>query len=374
MARFFHLLERRPIVSFVVLLVLLSGIIVLATKLRAPSTVSQDAEKQPRSVPIFIVDEDTPSLSLPAEVKKTGIISVIALTPGVVERILVTPGQKVSARQTLITLSNDNGAQAAALRAQIAQENLRLTEKNYSTNKKLAELTAEIADDDATTDAKEELARKNLSLAKRTLESDRTINHLSTQAAVAELKTLTPSSPVSGTLQHVAVQVGDYVVPGTIIATLTTAKTSAVLELELPQSIALLVNENGKHTLSNYDLTTGLIPRFFATQENASGLFVLEFLLPEVATEEFAHHSFVRLNIALNKTKGDGTLIPLDALFQAHGQNTVHIIDTENKVHSLEVAVEEVVGSYAIVHHLAPGTRIITDRLVVVGELVTSNR
>lgn len=374
MRRFLQLLEQNPIKSFIILVCALGAIIILANSLRAPETLLEKTALEPRSVNVFVVGTDTPTTTLPAEVRKSGVITVIALTSGVIQRIHAVPGQKVTAYQALVTLTNDNGTGAAALRAAIARENQRLTEKNYATEKSAALLQEKVSKDQSESDAAKNLAEKNLILAKRGLASGMVLSDLGARAAESEWQMLRPTSPVTGTLEHLAVRVGEYVTPGTVIATVIAAgEQPTLLEGALPQSLAVLVNPEGEHSVSLFDTTLTITPRYFAAHENSAGMYTFDFRIPSEKSSLFAESTYVPISVSLLKQKGDGVLIPIDALFQSHGKNSVHFLDQDNLVKSQEVDIEEVIGGYALVHHLESGIKIVTDRLVVEGEVVVSN-
>lgn len=370
MRRIFALLERRPIVSFTVLLALLAGTIVAASKLRAPEVQPALPVREPRVVSLFTVGTDAPRLPLPAQVKKEGIVNVVNLVPGIVTGIHARVGQNVAAFQTIVSLDNDNGAGSAALRARIATESRILAEKNFSAQKKALNLEAKRDDDAATSDAEEDLAQKRALIGKRSLTSARAMSRLSEELAGSEVQILRPGSPVAGRLAHLGVHIGDFVPAGTVIATVNMPHQSASLEVKIPFTTALALDAEGKFDIQIGEETWALTPRSLSASEDKDGLFTLVLDLPQELSGRVADETFVSINAPLTPHQGALTLLPIDALYQENTESSVHLLDAAQHIVSVPVTVGPVFGSFAAVSGIDPGAVIVTDRSGKIGETV----
>ncbi|MEP7162784.1 MAG: biotin/lipoyl-binding protein [Candidatus Moraniibacteriota bacterium] len=368
--RTWNSMSHRPVTSFVVILLLLFGIIFLSNKLRAPKDEGAPQTPAERSVSLFTIGTDSPLLPTQGEVKDSGIIDVVAITPGIVKRLLVIPGQRVTSGQTLLELTSDYGANAGALRTQIASENQSLTEETKSLQKKLLELQARIAKDQTTSSREKKAATTNLKIEKKRLNASVTVSELSTALSAAENASLRPRAIVSGTVTSLPVSLGDFVNAGTVLATLSTGDEMALIEVKLPASIALLFDPNGKSILRVDNQDYPIIPRFFSPNEDSAGLVTLQFTTPLEIQKGLIDHSFVTLEVALGSTIEESALVPLDALFRDKEGGSVLVLDENNTALLKRVTLEKIIGNFALIRGVNSGDRLIIDRLTAAGEHV----
>ncbi|MFZ3031483.1 MAG: efflux RND transporter periplasmic adaptor subunit, partial [Candidatus Moraniibacteriota bacterium] len=133
-------MERYPATSFFVLLVLLFGVIALGNFLRMPETLSDTAAPEAKETAFFDTAADTAFVTVPAKVKKESIIHIVALTPGIVSNILVSPGRPVASGQTLMTLTNDYQSGSSEVAKALARESAALTTTLAKIDKRITEL------------------------------------------------------------------------------------------------------------------------------------------------------------------------------------------------------------------------------------------
>lgn len=143
--RLLRLIDRFPLVSFFMALGVLFGFIGIAHFLQRTEPTQQGEVVEAKTVDTFTFGE-SPKLTVSARIEKSGVISIYAQTPGIVQKIQVVEGKKVSVGQTLISLStNYQGGNAASLTRQIAQKNFNFSQENFDLQKELINRQKELA-------------------------------------------------------------------------------------------------------------------------------------------------------------------------------------------------------------------------------------
>jgi len=139
-------LKARPITSFAVLLVLLFALIALSNQITKPKPVDQKPEAQTKEVETFNVGQ-TPTVTLNAQIQKSGVVQIVTLAPGIVSKVHVTEGKTVIQGTTLIsTGSNYQGASAASISKQLAQVQYSNAKVTGEIQKELIKKQREIAE------------------------------------------------------------------------------------------------------------------------------------------------------------------------------------------------------------------------------------
>lgn len=131
-----QLVLKRPLTSFFVALILLFGLIVAGNFL-SPKKPEISKPEIVKDVAIYQPGR-TPKVSLQAKIDKSGVIKVVALSPGVVSSVNVTVGQQVKKGDNLINLSsNYSGGNAQGLQFSIASKQNQIIQQTYSLQKDL---------------------------------------------------------------------------------------------------------------------------------------------------------------------------------------------------------------------------------------------
>lgn len=111
--------QRKPLLSFFSMLGILLALIALSSFLSRPEP-QKEAEKQLRTVRTYSIGE-APRMSFQAKIEKSGIVTISALTPGVVSYVSVVEGQEVGVGTNLVGIgSNYSGGNVASLSRQLA--------------------------------------------------------------------------------------------------------------------------------------------------------------------------------------------------------------------------------------------------------------
>lgn len=161
--RFLQVINRRPFASFIVFLLLLLGLVVVGEALRKPAPEPEEEVAPATKVNVFSQDGQ-PMLEFTAKVEKSGVITVVAQSPGIVRSINVTEGKTVGQGASLVSLSSTyQGGTAQSLSRQIAQRNLQFTEETYGIQKDIVSKQRELANKaDIQGDELREINRKSL--------------------------------------------------------------------------------------------------------------------------------------------------------------------------------------------------------------------
>lgn len=137
--------KKKPLTSLFITLVLLLIVIAINSFLRKPEAVTEITETV-KKVSIYSVGQ-TPRVNLSARVEESNVIDIFAQTGGVVQRVLVEPGQKVFAGQQLYSFSTDYyGSSAPSLQRQLAQVQYDNVTETYDTQVALINDQRTVAD------------------------------------------------------------------------------------------------------------------------------------------------------------------------------------------------------------------------------------
>lgn len=143
--RILRFLNRFAFVSFLVFLVMLFGLIVLGNRLR--ETPPPPPEPEVAAVPVSVFKQDEqPTIDLTAQVEKAGVITIVAQSSGIVQKIHVTEGKEIKDGGRIVSLStNYQGGNAQTVSRQIAERNSRFSQETYDIQKELINRQKELA-------------------------------------------------------------------------------------------------------------------------------------------------------------------------------------------------------------------------------------
>lgn len=363
-------IEQFPITSFVILLVLLFGTIVISHVLRTPTPLETEGTLEAKESALFIPKSDTAFVTVPAKIKKETLTNIVALTPGVVSNILVSPGRTVTSGQTLLTLSNDYQGGSTELNKQLALESTRLTEELAKIDKDITALKEkQTKRDSSLSNTEEDIALAELEKDRATRKSALTQSALSLQLSTRSDAVLKPKTFVSGVVTSLRVKRGDLVSAGQILATITSPKGTTTLEVLLDATNARFFSPNTPALLKLGDETIALLPTYFATSENDNGLFSILFALSPELAQKIVNGSYLRIDLPLSST--EGVLIPIDALYQDDRGASVLVLE-DDVATTRVVTLGTLHGSFAeITSGLSSEDKILLSRSVITGDRVT---
>lgn len=182
-------ISKRPFLFLFALLGVLILVIVLVNFLNKP-TPEEEKKEIPKKVNIYQIGE-APKMTLQAQVEKSGVITITALSPGVVQKIYAEPGDIVRKGQTLISTStNYQGGNTAYLQSQIAKKNLETINSTFDAQKDLIAKQKDIAlKTDNNADEIREITKKSLDETSSVIE----LNNQNIETIDSIIKTLEES-------------------------------------------------------------------------------------------------------------------------------------------------------------------------------------
>lgn len=152
-ARLFHtpmaFLQRFPIASFLAVLAIFFGLILLGNALRQPKTEDTAGQQKPVvEVETYEASSDEPAyVTVQAKVEAQRSIKVIAQQAGVVQTISVEEGDEVKKGQKVVSLSSTyDGASAPVLQRQLAQTQYNSTVETYDVQNALIGIQRQLAE------------------------------------------------------------------------------------------------------------------------------------------------------------------------------------------------------------------------------------
>lgn len=112
--------EAKPLVFFYSALAALVLLIILGNIIRKPAPDAKETAKIPQKVEVYSLGE-SPRVTVTGEIEKSGVVKIVALTPGVVSQINYREGAQVSKGAVLMRLaSNYHGGNAMSAQRQLA--------------------------------------------------------------------------------------------------------------------------------------------------------------------------------------------------------------------------------------------------------------
>lgn len=365
-------LGKYPATSFFGLLVLLFGVIALGHFLRTPDETNQNAAVETKETSVFDTREDTAFITVPAKVKKEGVVHIVALVPGVVSNILTSPGRNVVSGQTLITLTNDYQGGSTELGKRLAEESARLTAELAAIDKDIFALEEKkTRHDSSITDTEQDIALGELKKDRATRRSTLEQNALSLQMSTVSDAVLKPKTFASGIVQSITVKRGDLVSAGQVIATIRATRGATTIETFLDPKTARIFDATKEAKLQIGDEVIMLRPTYFAQSENENGLFSVLFTLSQDLENKITNGEFLKIALPLEKDAEALALVPIDAIFQDDKDAWV-LVERDGKAVSVAVTLGNLYGSFAEIRSgLTTGDRIILSRAILSGDDVT---
>lgn len=138
-------IEKRPILSFLVLLLVLFALIAASHFINKPAETVEETAIPAKEVRVYSIGT-TPKITVQAVVEKSGVIKVVSLGAGVVQAINVEVGQEVARGTNLISMSsNYQGGNAFSVQRQLAQAQYKNVLETYDSQKEIIAKQKELA-------------------------------------------------------------------------------------------------------------------------------------------------------------------------------------------------------------------------------------
>ena len=139
-------IENRPLTSFFTALGILLVLIIASNFLNTPKTNGDQTKVEKKQVEIYKIGT-VPKMSAQAQVEKTGVITITALMPGVINEINVYEGLQVGRGANLIWMTNNyQGGNIYSLQRQLAETQYKNVQDTYNLQRDLINKQRDAAD------------------------------------------------------------------------------------------------------------------------------------------------------------------------------------------------------------------------------------
>jgi multidrug efflux pump subunit AcrA (membrane-fusion protein) len=252
----------------------------------------------------------------------------------------------------------------------LAEAERSTTKKNRATEEKILDLNKKISESETTSGRKEDLAKANKKIGMENLDLKRIASELNVDIARAGEQSFAPFAPFSGRIEALFVSPGDFVTPGTPIATVTGNTTHSIVRAEVPSSLALLIDAKGTHTVTlpsgeKFPVTLTYLSK---SAVNVSA-FQATFALPDTQASTLGDAFTLIMTLAL-RTTADAIFIPLSAVEMTR-DHAATLIEQDGRARQISVTPGEVIGNFIeITEGLSTGDRIILDRSIRPGDAI----
>jgi multidrug efflux pump subunit AcrA (membrane-fusion protein) len=216
---------------------------------------------------------------------------------------------------------------------------------------------------------------KQLDLQEKILDLNREISRIQLQIARVVEAMMFPAAPFSGTIQRIFVKVGQQVNPGTELAVLTQDQgNDPVIALAyVSQDIAKRVSRLEPSILHLDGATISSYPTFISEDAIQGFLYGIYFDVPDQYMTGVIEKGFIQVDLPIGyfDTASVIPYIPIDAVYQTKDKSFVYVIK-DGKAEAKQLILGNVYGSYVEVEKgLGDKDRIILNRNVIAGDLVT---
>ncbi len=161
--------EKRPVATFLGLLLMLLGLIIISNVINKPKPEATETSLPTKEVEVYTIGQ-SPKITVQAQVEKSGVIRVVSLGAGVVQSINVEVGQEIGAGTNLISMStNYQGGNAFSVQRQLAGAQYKNAKDTYKTNVELIDKQKELAE------KSDQNADELRSISNQSLESTRSL-------------------------------------------------------------------------------------------------------------------------------------------------------------------------------------------------------
>lgn len=359
---------ERPFTAFLAGAILLLAFFFIRQAM-TPQTIdtASETESAPRQVSVFEVGKDTPIGTIIGTLNREHVSTITATVSGVIDTISVKEGSSVSRGVSLVHIAPS----AATTARMIAEAELSTTKKTRTTEEKILDLNKRISESETTSGRKESLAKANAKIGRENLDLKRIISELNVDIAKSGEQSFAPFAPFSGKVEALLVSRGDFVTPGTPIATIVGTTPRSLIRAEVPSSLALLLSPDGMHTVmlpSGKSIPVTLL--YLSDGAVKAHAFQATFSIPDAEASLLGDAVTLVMTVALRDT-ADSILIPLSAVEISRDTATI-IIERDGIAKQITITPGQTIGNFIeITSGLASGDRIILDRSIRSGDHIT---
>jgi len=359
--------SKRPLLSFVIVLTLLVVLILISNWIQQPSKDINEKPQEVKKVEIYQLNGK--ELNTSAKVVNQGVVTVVAQSGGVVQKVNVRAGQKVGRGQSLVSLStNYQGDNIAALQEKIAQESFLTAHANLWDQQKIQEISQDLSDrqtDKTISNTSDSWNVYNIEKTKDSTDLQADIGARATQLQYDSAETnykvaqvsaslMRPASPFYGTLEKVFVKEGDLIGAGQPIAIIRSSNSDSKVKLtvSLPGSVIQYLDQEQEAQFifdgQSYSATFDFIPGV----PTSGNIYNLDLTVKDkTIAGQLPNQEYLKLTLPL--TTNNQHLIPLNAVYQTQDKSYLYIAkcDESDRCVAIQKEVElgEIVGNLVLV-------------------------
>jgi len=350
--------KKQVLIVLALVLVVGSGIIVFKHSGAKTQSVQASNNRVAVQVQPAKTMESTSALSLKANLAPVEKGIVGSKMSGQVVRILFEDGDMVSQGQALIALDDQdlrNQLQSAEIYLQKLQATLDSSQRSFDRSKALF-------DSGAVSKSTIEDAETALKLARASVDAEQ----VSIQSVNNSLNNSVLRAPISGKVDEKNVSLGQYVSPGTVLATVkNTTSIKAVVQIKQSDLDKVKVGQKATLKLSKDDADTyaGIVKNIDASADSSSRVFDCQIEIDNTAGK-LRSGVFGYIEIA-NEQKKEILAIPLAALAGNEGSYSVFTME-ENVARKHSVSLGEIQNDMVeVITGLKAGENVIVSNLNV---------
>jgi multidrug efflux pump subunit AcrA (membrane-fusion protein) len=218
---------------------------------------------------------------------------------------------------------------------------------------------------------------RQLEIQEKTLDLNKEIGALNLRLAQIQESLMYPAAPFNGTIERIYVKVGQNVTAGTVLATLTGAKNTASLVVQLPRHIAESVSKLEPSTIHIGNEDIDVFPSYVSSEPTDGSLHAILYALPADVGVRLSNDQVILVTVPVGEAKASAAVpfIPLDGVYQTDTESYIYVAENNNNSYyakSHKVTLGEVMGDYVEVRKgIVSGDIVILDRTVIEGDALT---
>lgn len=277
---------------------------------------------------------------------------------------------------TLETLEvNNPGGINDALIAQTKQQRAQISSGVVQLRAGLRNLEYQAASDKPPADLtnlQKDIAIKQLDIQQKALDLGRDVSRIQLQLAGVNAQLMCPASPFVGRVEKIHVRVGQAVLPGTLIATITGTKNTVIATVLVPRTLATAVSQVEMSKLLINGTEQAVTPTYVSQSPTDGQLYTVLYNIPKNVASLVTDGEFLPIvvPVGIGKTNGQIPYIPIDAVYQTEEEAYVNVVSGDKAVNK-RVKLGDVYGRYvAVVSGIGSGDKVIINRNVIAGEKV----
>ncbi len=381
-------IKKRPLATFIIIITMLIGLIIVNNLLTRPKTNKENQVK--KIVKVGVDQTDGQQLKTIAKVNNQGVIEIVAQTGGVVQQILVSEGQKVSKGQSLIQMStNYQGNNLAGLQAELAEKSWLLEHANFWDQDQLNQITRDLTQ----LQTNHSLGMSDNPLTNYNLNQKQTINEIGDkmQDRGLELKLdsseinfkiaqinaslMRPSTPVRGDIEKINVKIGQLVSPGQVVAIVKADKDQTQLKVSLSEQAMTKIDISKMATFELDGQQQVAKISFLPTVPNQGNGYSLNLTPTSDIASQLIHGQYVTFNLPLSQNEQQKILISIHCVYQTQNGSFVYVAEI-NELGELiarqkKVQLGTVIGELVIVEDgLENEQKVLTNNALLDGQLI----